>query len=172
MILLSAQPREDKEPEHRVKDLVTFPIRNQARAPRLGWLGTHGRPQTRDVGAGLQAAAKSVQGRGGQVAVFPAPTPYYPEVCSGPHTSEGARLAGRDVDAPSLWGSQFQNPARTAQATQPPILRCGPLLVTYGDRHYWEGNATRWPQPTTMLCPVHHGALPEAPLESLASRSC
>ena len=92
MILLSAQPREDKEPEHRVKDLVTFPIRNQARAPRLGWLGTHGRPQTRDVGAGLQAAAKSVQGRGGQVAVFPAPTPYYPEVCSGPHTSEGARL--------------------------------------------------------------------------------
>ena len=89
LILLSAQTREDTEPERRVKGLVTFPIRNQAWAPWLGWLGSHGRPQTRDVGAGLQAAAKSMQGRGGQVAVFPAPTPYYPEVCSGPHTSGG-----------------------------------------------------------------------------------
>lgn len=32
LILLSAQTREDTEPERRVKGLVTFPIRNQARA--------------------------------------------------------------------------------------------------------------------------------------------
>lgn len=33
-ILLFAQTREDKEPERRFKDLVTFPIRNQAWVPR------------------------------------------------------------------------------------------------------------------------------------------
>ena len=54
-ILLFAQTREDKEPEHRFKDLVTFPIRNQARVPRdpvgEAW---ESRPTT-DTGSGRRA---------------------------------------------------------------------------------------------------------------------
>lgn len=35
--------------------------------------------------------------------MFPVPTLYHPEVCSGPHTSGG--LAGRHVNAPSPVGT-------------------------------------------------------------------
>lgn len=73
---------------------------------QLGWLGWHSRPQTREVGAGLQAQGRSMWECGGAcqvLRVLQTPTPLCTthQAFSGPHTTG----AGGDVNAPSSAGA-------------------------------------------------------------------
>lgn len=86
--------------------------------------------------------------------MFPAPTPYHPEVCSGPHTSGG--LAGRDVNAPSPVGTPIPKPSWNCPSRMAPHPKV------------WGTAGNIWGQALLggkchQMAPTNHNAVPCPP---------